>query len=211
MQTLGSRYSSTFFSPEADKGAGTNTGDQSGTNNKDANNQSAEDQKNNQPQEIVYEDWFKAQPEHVKKAIDLHTTGLKTALDSERTSRGNLEKQVRELATKAEKGSEAQTQLTQLADQLQGETQRSDFFEAAHTAGVTNLKLAYVVCQTDELFDKKGNVDFDQLKKKYPELFGRVIVQNGKRVKGGAGEGSDQNIQKSGDMNSFIRRASGRG
>ena len=138
--------------------------------------------------------------------LDGHTKGLKSALDSERETRKGFEKQVRDLATKAEKGSEAEKQLTALAEQISTADRKASFYEEAHTAGVTNLKLAFVVASTDEMFDKKGNVNFVDLKAKYPELFGSK-----KAPKGNAGDGTDEAPVNAGDvMNQRIRRQSGR-
>jgi len=154
---------------------------------------------------MSFETWIIKQDEKVKGMLDSHTKGLKTALDTERGNRKELEKQVRELAGKAEKGSDAEKQLTQLADKLTESDRRADFFDAAHKAGVTNLKLAYTVAATDDLFDKKGNADFGKLKEAYPELFGVK-----KAPAGNAGEGTEGRNELAADMNSRIRRLAGR-
>ena len=156
-------------------------------------------------QALVFEDWVKEQDEPVKNMLDGHTKGLKSALVSERENRKSLEKQLRELATKAEKGSEAEQRLTQLADELTEESRRADFNEAAHAAGVTNLKLAYLAAIKDDLFDRKGEVNFEGLKKVYPELFG-----GRKLPRGDAGTGRENGQPASADMNQFIRRSAGR-
>jgi len=130
---------------------------------------------------------------------------LKTALDSERGTRKDLEKQIRELATKAEKGSDAEQKLTGMADQMALVDRKASFYEEAHAAGIKNLKLAFVVATTDDLFDKKGNVDFVGMKTKYPELFG-----NKKIASGNAGDGTDEDTNIVFDMNQRIRKQSGR-
>ena len=161
------------------------------------------DQGNNQ--ELVFDNWLDEQPDPVKKMLDGHTKGLKSALDSERESRKTLEKQLREMATKAEKGSDAETKLTQLADQISEADQKADFYEAAHAVGVTNLKLAYMVAVQDELFDRKGRVNFSSMKESYPELFG------GKKLPdGSAGDGRDDGTPGAKNMNDFIRKSAGR-
>lgn len=153
----------------------------------------------------VYDVWLKEQPEPVQTMLAIQVKGLVTALDSERETRKQLERQVRELASQAEKGSDAEKRLTELADQMQGADRKADFYEAAHAAGVTNLKLAYTVALQDEMFDRRGAVNFESMKQQYPELFGTP-----KPPKANAGEGAGVQQVTKGDMNDFIRRASGR-
>lgn len=154
---------------------------------------------------LTFEAWQAALPDDQKALIEGHTKGLKSALDSERGTRKDLEKQLRDLAKKAESGSEAQTQLTQLADNLQAADRKADFYEAAHAAGVKNLKLAYTVATTEELFDKHGRANFDEMKKSYPELFGAVATP-----RGDAGSGTQTSQGGKGNMNDAIRKAAGR-
>ena len=47
---------------------------------------------------LTFDGWFESQPEGVRKLLDEHTGGLKSALKSERESRKDLEKQLRDLA-----------------------------------------------------------------------------------------------------------------
>lgn len=165
----------------------------------------ADGKQNGKP--LAYDDWYKAQPEEIRNMLDSNISGLKSALDNERKTRGDLEKQLRELAGKAEKGSEAEKRLMELADQMGEADRKADFYEAAHAAGVSNLKLAYLVALQDDLFDKRGNANFDQMKKDYPELFGLKKIPDGK-----AGNGTDGNKPAGhGDMNAWIRKAAGRG
>jgi len=152
----------------------------------------------------VFDNWLDEQPDPVKNMLDGHTKGLKSALDSERDARKDLEKQVRDLADKSEKGSEAETKLTQLADQISEADQKADFYEAAHAAGVTNLKLAYLVATQDELFDRKGAVNFSSMKDSYPELFGGTKLPDGDAGSGRNGQPDAKN------MNDFIRKSAGR-
>lgn len=155
---------------------------------------------------LTFEAWSETLTGDQKGLIETHVKGLKSALDSERESRKGLEKQLRALATKSEKGSEAEKQLTKLADDLDAADRKADFYEAAHAAGVRNLKLAFTVAVNDEMFDKHGRVNFDAMKKEYPELFGAVTTESGD-----AGSGTNNsNLKKSGSMNDFIRTAAGR-
>jgi len=197
---MASKKGNEMFKPfivyEADKGtAGGSGGNADG---EQANREASET--------LEYESWIKEQPEPVKTLLDGHVRGLKSALDSERESRKDLDKQVRELAGKAEKGSDAEKKLTELANQISEADQRTDFYEDAHRSGVTNLKLAYLVAKQENLFDRKGRVDFEGLKKEYPELFG----SKAKAAEGNAGNGTNNGQPASRSMNDFIRAAAGR-
>lgn len=183
---------------EADKG---------GAGSSDAGGKGSEGQGGSKDTDepLVWETWFDKQPDPIKSAIAAHTTGLKSALDSEREARKTAERQIRELAAKAEKGSETEKQLTAMANSFSEADRKAGFYEDAHAAGVTNLKLAYLSAMADERFDRHGRVDFAALKKDYPELFGA-----GRPPKGNAGEGSGSPGAGAPNMNSWIRKAAGR-
>ncbi len=153
---------------------------------------------------INFESWIETQPDEVKALLDGHIKGLKTALDSEREARRSFEKQVRELAAKAEQGSEAQKQLIAMADQVQALTRQQTFYDEAHARGVNNLKLAYLAAQNDGLMDEQGRVDWERLKKSYPQLFGAT----GGPPQGNAGSGMQKPSGLT-SMNTIIRRAAG--
>ncbi len=169
--------------------------------------QGAGDQGNQDGQGQTFENWLAGQPDQVKTLLDGHVKGLKSALESERDARKGLEKQLRDLAAKVEKGSEAEKSLTGMADRVAEGDRRVDFYEEAHAAGVTNLKLAYTVAVQDEMFDRKGRVNFEEMKKQYPELFGGRPAA----AKGNAGAGTQGGQGTKGGMNEFIRRSAGRG
>lgn len=88
---------------------------------------------------------------------------------------------------------------------------RADFVEKAVTAGVTDIKLAYLAAQAEGLLgaydaDKGvGKHDFTELKKRYPNLFRPGA---GGSADGGAG---GQAAVSGKSMNAFIRAAAGRG
>jgi len=157
-----------------------------------------------QGQGLTFEAWVTNQPDEIRAMLEGHTSGLRTALSSERDARKAMEKQLKDLAGKAEKGSEFEKQLSELASQQAALEQRAEFFEQAHGAGVTNLKLAYIVATQDGLIDQRGRVNWDGIKKSYPELFGQS-----KSVAGNAGAGT-ASTPAAVSMNDFIRAASGR-
>jgi hypothetical protein len=160
-----------------------------------------------------YEAWFKSQPKPVQDAITGHITKLRSALDSERAERSNLAKQIKELLPKADKGSELEKQLQGFQANLETAERRADFYEAAGPAGVSNLKLAWITAQADDLItnhtDSKGRVNFERLfgdlKERYPELFAqkRAPVPPGNA---GSGAGAPPATEAA-DMNRLIVRA----
>ena len=180
-----------FYYDEGGAGGG-NTGGQQGNNG--AGNQGL----------ASFDEYIAKQPEDVRKLYETHTAGLKNALSGERDRNKTLEKDLRDAASKAEKGSEAEKKLTTLADQVSEANRKTSFYESAVTAGCTNLRLAYMAATSDDLFKKDGSADFDALKKNYPELFGAVKASNG------AGGGTNNNKSTGVSINDRIRAATGR-
>lgn len=157
------------------------------------------------PEPLVYETWIDGQPDEVKTLLTENTTGLKTALASERDGRKILEGEIRDMAKKAD--GDQKVALEGMADKIESADQKTVFYEDAHAAGMTNLKLGYQAALADEMFDRKGNVNFDTMKTEYPELFSG----KGKGTpKGGAGDGHNNDHKTPFDMNARIRQASGR-
>jgi len=153
-----------------------------------------------------FETWLQAQNETVKGLLDGHTKGLKSALDAERDARKGFEKQVRELAKAADAGSAAQKQLTEMADAMTARDVQMQFYDEAHSQGVSNLKLAYLAATDAGLIDQRGRVNWEQMKKSYPELFEVA----GRSPRGDAGTGTGSTPGGNIDMNTIIRRAAGR-
>lgn len=192
-----------LFAPE-DKGAG--GGDSKGNGDAKPKGENDKGKVGELKSEPTFEEWLVGQDDTVKGLIDGHVKGLKTALGSEREARGQAEQDLRDVAGKLEEGSAAQKEVLRLADDVAVGNTKADFYEDAHEAGVSNLKLAYHVAVTDDLFDKRGNVNFDKMKEAYPELFGKPP----KRPKAGAGEGAGEDLSGQADMNLFIRRSAGK-
>lgn len=113
--------------------------------------------------------------------------------------------QLKELAAKAEKGSELEKQLQQMIIEKDSSDRRAAFFESASAPGVgcINPKAAYLVASAEGLFRKDGTPDWPALQTTIPELFRRPGQANA-----GAGTGAPPPAQPS--MNDFIRRAAGR-
>jgi hypothetical protein len=137
--------------------------------------------------------------------LDSQGEEIKTALASERETRQEL---LRELAGKADKGSDLEKQLNDFADKLASSDRKTTFYEDAHGQGVSNLKLAWHIVNDEKLFQRDGAPNMNELKTRYPELFVKSSVSAPKT--GDAGKGTGQPGPQSGGMNDFIRRAAGR-
>jgi hypothetical protein len=163
---------------------------------------SGEQQNQEQAPGLVFDTWITEQPAEVRSLLDGHTAGLKSALESERTARKNFEKQIKDLSLKAEKGSDLERQLAEIAKAQEQARNQTEFYEQAHTQGVKNLKLAFLVATQEELIDNRGKVDFDEMKKRYPELFGAGQA----RTAGNAGAGTNTSADTKFSMDDFIRK-----
>lgn len=157
-------------------------------------------------EEFVFDTWIGTQPENVKEGLDKHVHGLKSALESERSGRERLEKQIKTLGKAAGEGTELKEQLDKLSGELVEERVKNQFFLDAHEAKVTNVKLAWLAAKAEELIDSKGVADFATLRQSNPELFAvaKTVVPPGNQ-----GNGRGQEGEKRFDMNSAIRKAAG--
>ena len=155
--------------------------------------------------EPTFDQWHEGLDDGAKELLKGHVSGLKTSLATERDARSEAETSVRDLAKKAEKGSEAQAELTKLADTLAESNQQLEFYEQAHSAGITNMKLAYIVAQQDDLINKRGVVNIEKLKENYPELFSKTLTPGAD-----AGDGKEQKPKPKAGMNEALRAAAGK-
>lgn len=160
-----------------------------------------------------FDEWLSAQDHATQERIEQHTAGLRGSLQSERDARKKLEKELKSLAKGAEQGSELQKKLEEMGTGLKDQNARADFYEEAHKKGVSNLKLAYHTAKLEGLMDERGRVDFDDLKKQFPELF--ATASKAPPPPGNAGHGTREGPPKqvlSGNaaVNAAIRHAAGR-
>lgn len=154
-----------------------------------------------------YETWFGALDEPSKTLLTGHTAGLKKALESEREGRKKLQESLKEARAAAEKGTVLEANLSKLESELEVTTRRAQFYESAPT-GLTNARLAWMVASNDNLFTKKGDPDWEEIRKRAPEIF--AVKKAAPSINAGSGQtGSSPNVAQS--MNAFIRAASGRG
>lgn len=153
----------------------------------------------------TFDSWLKDQPDEVKGLIEDHAHGLRTALENERAQRKTLEKQLKDAAKKFDKDSEERKSLDKISADLAEANRKTDFYDAAHKAGVTNLKLAWLAVVADELIDEKGAIDFDELRKSHPQLFASKAPIQPINAGSGANGGAPKQT-----MNQLIRSAAGR-
>jgi len=155
---------------------------------------------------MSYEDWIATQPDEVKSRIEGRTRGLESALDSERTQRKDIEKQLRETAKLLEKGSEARKAVEEQADRVKAAEVKAAFYDAAHAAGCVNLRLAHLAAQDAKLIRDDGSFDVAAMKEKFPQLF----QAKPPAPKGHAGEGTkDTKPPGSMSISDAIRVAAG--
>jgi len=163
---------------------------------------------NQQPQtQATFETWYAGLEPNHRALLDGHIQGLRNALGSERQQRGDLAQQVRELTTRAGKGTDLEKQLSELQTALQAAERRSAFAEDAlrPEIGCGNAKAAWALALAENMFDRHGRPDWNALKQMAPELF-RKTAGSGS-ADGGAGNQQPARL----GMNEIIRRAAGRG
>lgn len=134
---------------------------------------------------LTFESWLTSQDDAIKKLIDGHIKGLKATLETERTQRKDFERQVKDLASKLEKGSDGWEQAEALASQIAQLERQAAFYDAAHAAGVTNLRLAWLAAQDAKLINDKNQVDLDALKAAHPQLFAVTVPSSNATNPGG--------------------------
>ena len=157
-----------------------------------------------QPQ--TWEAWLESQDEGVQTLYQQHTRGLKSALESERDARKTIESQLRDLSQELEQGSAAREKLDALSADFDQAQRRVEFYESA-PADLSNARLAWLAAQESEAFDRRGNVQWDTLRERYPELFNKQPTS----VRTANAGTSAKSAGNAGfDMNAVLREAAGR-
>ena len=158
---------------------------------------------------VTFEAWLEGQSDEVKGRFEEGTQGLRKALSSERDNTKGLSKQLKELQSKVDAGSEAaktienlQKELAEKDAKIEESERRQSFMAKAAEAGCSNGKAAYVIAKANDLFKRNGDPDWDAIKETAPELFGK------KQPNGNAGSGTDNGKGAGADnyMDKLIRR-----
>ena len=156
--------------------------------------------------QMTFDDWLVGIDDATKALVDQHTRGLKSALEAERAERKTAEKALRDAAGKLEAGSAARVDLEAQAERVAATERRASFYEVAHAAGVTDLKLAWLAAESSNLFTRRGEPDIEALRQAHPALFGAPTPP---RTPGNAGAGAGQAPTPARSMNDFIRASAG--
>lgn len=189
----------------ADSGGG-DTGE--GAQNDDNGQQ--QDTQNDASNEVpgTWDEYLDQLPQEAVGLYNEHVTGLKNTVKATRderdTFKGRLDAVIESLDGKNPE--EVRNQLTDMQKELTTANQRSVFFEQAANPeiGCRNARLAWITAQTENLFDRNGNPDWDAIKQVAPEIFGT------KRRDVGAGQGNRVQNQTSMGPNEWIRKQTGR-
>ena len=174
-----------------------------------AGGSSAQGDPGNGGAELTWDTIYSGLDDAGKKVVDSHISGLSSALEKERSDRRTLEKQIKDLSGKAEKGSEMETKLAALTSELEEANRRASFVAGASGQGVINPVLAYLAAREAKAFDESGNTNWARLKELHPELF----KPEEKAKAGGRGDagGGNDNGKTGFSFNDWLRREAGIG
>lgn len=198
-----------YFAPNA-------TGTEGGANNSNNNGEGDNNQQNNQEgnqqgDPATFEDWYKALPadhQTLFAPAKAHFERMQATVKATRDERDDFSRQLRDATKKLKEGSEERQAFEGLSAQLDEANRRADFHEDAPSHKCLNSKAAYAIAKSQDLFDKKGGVDWARLEETAPELFGEAKPKLPK--KGGAGNGTNNNQSaRKGTMNDWIRNQAG--
>ena len=143
----------------------------------------------------------------VTKLYSDKNQGLLNTVKATRDERDTFASQLRDAAKKLEKGSDAEQQLTQQADQLDAANKRADFYESAQSHDCKNPKAAFAIAMAGNHFTKAGLPDWKAIQADAPELFG--IAAPKPKGKAHAGDSTEREAPSGGTINDFIRARAG--
>lgn len=152
-----------------------------------------------------YETWLANLPADQKALVEQHTTGLRSALEKERTSAKEFQKKLGDLGKRAEKGSELERELLEAQSRLKLESDRAAFYEnaPANNVKMTSTRAAYIVASSEKFIREDGTVDWKRMVEVYPDFFEAPKAAPPARGNAGAGTGNVPGAQS--NMNDFIR------
>lgn len=192
---------------EANQNGGAGSGSAAGSQGESESNEQPQSQ---QGDPETFEAWLSAQPVEIqskaKPLFEAHVSSLQNAVKATRRERDDFQRQIRDLSKKVETGSETQKQLEKLSSSLDEANRKSDFYEGASSHECRNVKAAYAVAVSNDLFTKSGEPDWKAIQAEAPELFGKTQPKINKKT---AGSGTDGETPRSGSMNDWIRREAG--
>jgi len=129
---------------------------------------------------------------------------LKTTVKATRKERDRLQTSFKSLSDQLKDKPDLQKQVDDLNTQITSANRKADFMASAPSEGCKNPKAAYALALSEELFDSKGEVDWDDLRDLAPELFKKA---SGDDLPSGGGEGREKQARKKQPttMNDLIR------
>jgi hypothetical protein len=147
-------------------------------------------------------------PPETRALYEQNISGLRNTVQATRSERDALKARVDALvaALDGKEPAAVKQQLTELQSELATANQRALFYEEAGRPeiGCRNPKLAFLVAQAESLFDRRGQPDWEAIRKTAPELFGSAMP----RGNAGTGTGSPPPARQS--INDYIRQQAGR-
>jgi hypothetical protein len=147
-----------------------------------------------------FEKWLESQTPEVKTLIQERFSVLERTISATREERDSYSKDLKDLAKKVEKGSEAETKIAELSDKLVKTERKYTFLEKATAEGCVRPSVAFAVASHENLWDNQGEPDWKRIKESAPELF---KVSN---LKSNAGAGT-KTVVADEDPNTAIRAA----
>ncbi len=183
-----------FYEESGAGGAGTSSDNQS---DNQSESESAPD----------FETWLSKAPDELKTTIEplfkAHVEKLMTTVKDTRKERDTFQKELRDAIKKLDATSDEAKKFEGIADKLDEANKKAEFYEEAPTNGCRNLKAAFALVKSEDLYTKHGAVDWKQLKEIAPEFFGE---KSRLPVKKSAGNGTDSDVPSSHSMNDWIRK-----
>jgi len=154
-----------------------------------------------------YDTFYNSLPEAQRALIDSHISGLKNALDSEKTRRRSLTDEIQTLQESQTGKLDALTAEHEQA--LAARDLQLRFYEGAQQARCTAPKLAWLAAQDSGHIAEDGSIDWNGLTETYPVLFAQAqgpAAPPPANSQAGSNHQPNQNV----DMNAAIRAATGR-
>jgi hypothetical protein len=138
-----------------------------------------------------YEKWIGEQSEEIKTGIEEHYNGLLNTVKATRQERDELSAQL--------KKSKSMDEVKEILVQLDGANKKASFMEQAITKGVKRPGALFSIANAENLYNDKGEPDWEKLHESVPELFGASVSSND--------AGSGTNLKPQGDTNKTIRES----
>lgn len=190
------------------QGSGGTSNDDSNTDDKGKGKEEGSDSQSF----ATFDAWYQSLDDNGKKLAGPakeHFDRLHQTVRTVREERDDFQKQLKQATNKLKEGSEERVTLEQLSAELDKARQRADFYEEAPSHNCLNPKAAYALAVSSDLIDvKKGTINWADLQKEAPELFG-----DGKKKKlpkqGAAGNGTGSERATGHTMNDWIRASAG--